>query len=129
MSIETSQSQDEAAVRKLAQTYFDALYDGRVDLFEAIFHPAAMLYCFTEAQPVIMTTEQYFQLVDGRASPASRGDPRFDEIVSLEIPTPATAHLRVRDAYLPKRFTDELGLVKTAGEWRIVSKIWHFTIS
>jgi hypothetical protein len=119
---------NESELRDLANKYFNALYTGDAILFERIFHPAAMLYCFTEATPVIMSVERYLDIVRGRASPASRKDPREDQIVSIEIPTPTTAHLRVREIFLPKQFTDELTLVKTVEGWKIVSKVWHFTI-
>jgi Putative lumazine-binding len=105
---------DEVALRELAEKYFDALYFGSADTFLEIFHSAAMLYCFTEQDPVIMNIEHYLQVVRGRVSPAARGDRREDQVVSLEIPTPMTAHLRVREIFLPKHFTDELTLVKTA---------------
>jgi hypothetical protein len=119
---------NESELRDVANKYFDALYAGDTTLFGEIFHPAAMLYCFTEESPVIMSVERYLETVRGRASPASREDPREDQIVSIEIPTPTTAHLRVREIFLPKQFTDELTLVKTAAGWKIVSKVWHFTL-
>ncbi len=119
---------DENAIRDIANTYFDALYNGDADLFAAIFHPAATLFCFADAAPVIMGVEDYLAIVRGRASPASRNDPRRDEIVLVEVPTPTTAHLRVREIFLPKQFTDELTLAKTPDGWRIVSKVWHYTL-
>ena len=119
---------DEKALQELAGKYFDALYFGNVDLFVEVFHPAAMLYCFAEREPVIMNVEKYLAVVKGRVSPAARGDRREDEIVTLEVATPTTAHLRVRELFLPKRFTDDLTLVKTADGWKIVSKVWHFTL-
>lgn len=119
---------DENAIRDIASKYFDALYTGNADLFEAIFHPDAKLFCFADSAPVIMGVEDYLAIVRGRASPASRNDPRKDEIVLVEVPTPTTAHLRVREIFLPKQFTDELTLVKTPDGWRIVSKVWHYTL-
>ena len=119
---------DENAIRDIANKYFDALYNGDADLFATIFHPAATLYSFADAAPVIMNVEDYLTIVRGRASPASRNDPRQDEIILLEVPTPTTAHLRVREIFLPKLFTDELTLVKTPDGWKIVAKVWHYTL-
>jgi hypothetical protein len=119
---------DENAIRDIATKYFDALYNGDADLFAVIFHPAAMLYCYADAASVVMNVEDYLTIVRGRASPASRNDPRRDEIVLVEVPTPTTAHLRVREIFLPKQFTDELTLAKTPDGWRIVSKVWHYTL-
>lgn len=119
---------DEAEIRQIAGKYFDALYHGNADLFAEIFHPAAMLYCFADATPVVMKIEDYLAVVRGRAAPASKSDPRKDEVVRIEIPTPMTAHLRVRELFLPKHFTDDLALVKTPDGWKIVSKIWNYTL-
>lgn len=119
---------DENAIRDIANKYFDALYNGDADLFATIFHPAATLYSFADTAPVIINVDDYLAIVRGRASPASRNDPRQDEIILLEVPTPTTAHLRVREVFLPKQFTDELTLVKTPDGWKIVAKVWHYTL-
>ncbi|EJB07013.1 hypothetical protein Rleg9DRAFT_5982 [Rhizobium leguminosarum bv. trifolii WSM597] len=119
---------DETSIREIARKYFDALYNGEADLFAEIFHPAAMLYCFADPTPIVMGVADYLAVVRGRASPASRQDRREDEILSVEVPTPTTAHLRLREIFLPKRFTDELTLAKTAEGWKIVSKVWHYTL-
>lgn len=119
---------EENAIRDIAKKYFDALYNGDADIFSEIFHPSAMLYCFADAAPVVMNVEDYLAIVRGRASPASRHDPRRDEILQVDVPTPTTAHLRVREIFLPKQFTDELTLAKTPDGWKIVAKVWHYIL-
>lgn len=116
------------AVIAIAGKYFDALYDGDAELFAEIFHPQARLFSCTNDDPVKMDVRAYLDLVRGRTSPADRGDPRCDEILSIELASPTTAHLRVRELFLPKRFTDELTLMKQAGRWSIVSKVWDFEL-
>ena len=116
------------AVLAVLQDYFDALYAGDADAFARILHPGARLFCATDGQMVTMDVPDYLALVRGREPPAARGDPRRDEIVSLDTPTPTTAHARVRELLLPKRFTDELTLLLIDGSWRIVSKVWHFEL-
>jgi Putative lumazine-binding len=108
--------------------YFDALYNGDADSFAEVFHPAARLFCGTGGTLLTMDVPQYLDLVRGRASPASRADRRADEIISLEMPTPTTAHVRVKELLLPKYFTDELTLVLVDQRWRVVSKVWHFEL-
>lgn len=115
-----------AAIAVLAQQYFDALYEGDADLFATLFHPAARLFCAANGDLVQMDVPQYLAVVRGRASPASRGDRRQDEIVCIDVASPTTAHLRTRELFLPKRFVDELTLVSVGGRWLIVSKVWHF---
>ncbi|MCX7350317.1 MAG: nuclear transport factor 2 family protein [Alphaproteobacteria bacterium] len=109
-------SSDVSACAKLAKDYFDALYTGDTGLFARIFPPDAMLWCVAA----------YLAIVAGREAPAARGDRREEAIMALSIPTPTTAHLRVRELFLPKRFTDDLTLLKQDGAWRIVAKVWDF---
>ncbi len=116
------------AITELAQQYFDALYFGDAALFAKIFHPQSGLHCNTNDEHVTMSVAQYLELVAGRESPAQRGDVRKDEILAIEISSPTTAVLRTRELFLPKLFTDELVLMKFAGEWKIIAKIWHFDL-
>jgi len=113
-------------IEALAQGYFDALYDGDTDRFAAIFHPEARLFSVGGGMETVLDLPQYLAIVAGRENPRDRGDPRRDEILSIDLPTPTTALLRTRELFLPKRFTDDLALVRGAGGWRIVSKIWDF---
>ena len=119
---------DFAAIEALAQRYFDALYDGDVEAFAALFHPAARLYSAGGGTTTIMDVPAYLAVVKGRVPPRVRRDRREDTVLSIARPTPTTAHLRVRELFLPKRFTDELTLMKEGGAWRIVSKVWDFEI-
>lgn len=108
------------------QGYFDALYDGSVEGFRAVFHPQAQLFTAEGGNTAALDFESYMQRVAGRAAPASRNDPRYDAVVSATIASPTTAHVRVRDALLPNRFVDELLLVKFPNGWKIVSKVYAY---
>jgi Putative lumazine-binding len=116
------------AIRQLLEKYFDALYRGDADLFAEVLHPKGRLFCSTDGQLLVMDVPEYLDVVRRRESPASRNDRREDEIVSIEVPTPTTAHVRVKELFLPKHFTDELTLLFVDDRWRIVSKVWHFTV-
>ena len=108
------------------QGYFDALYEGSVAGFRAVFHPQAQLFTAEGGNTAALDFESYMVRVAGRAAPASRNDPRHDSVVSATIASPTTAHVRVRDALLPNRFVDELVLVKFPDGWKIVSKVWAY---
>lgn len=114
------------AVLAVVQGYFDALYEGSVDGFRAVFHPQAQLFSSEGGNTAALGMDAYMERVAGRAVPAERGDPRYDEVVSLTLTSPSTAHVRVRDALLPNRFVDDLLLVKFADGWKIVSKVWAY---
>jgi len=122
------QSTDEAEVRAVISSYFDALYQGDVELFRRVLHPRARLYSATEGTLVDLDVDIYLGLVAGRPSPASRKDLRDDQVLTVEIASPTTAHARVKDMYLPKKFINELSFIKIEGRWQIAAKIWHFTI-
>jgi Putative lumazine-binding len=124
----SSNMQDEQQVRAVIEKYFDALYHGDTALFREVLHPRVQLFSATDGELVNLTLEPYMELVSGRPSPASRNDRREDEVLSVEIASPTTAHARVKDMYLPKKFTDELSFIKIDGKWRIIAKIWHFCI-
>lgn len=119
---------DIQAITALIQQYWNALYEGDVPAFQQVMHPAARLYCATDGELLHMDVASYLDLVQGRPSPASRQDARYDRILAIEVASPSTAHVRVEDAYLPRRFTDDLTLVKIDGRWWIVSKVWHYVV-
>ena len=116
------------AVAELAQKYFDALYHGDAGLFEELFHPEAHLYCNNGEDFVAMDVADYLDLVRNRANPVDRGQARQDEVLQIIVSTPTTAVLRTRELFLPKRFTDDLTLMKFKGKWRIIAKIWDFEV-
>ncbi len=111
---------------RVIQRYFDALYFGRPDWFNEVFHAQARLFSSTDDELVVLDLPLYLQRLSSREAPAQRNDPRVDEIISLEMPTPTTAHVRVRDLYLPQRYVDDMTLVFLDDSWKIVSKVWHY---
>lgn len=97
-------------------------------LFAKVFHPDARLCCAVSEGYVTMDVPKYLEIERNRESPAARGDRRRDEILSISMATPSTAHLRVRELFLPRRFTDELVLLRQDGQWRIVAKPRDFDL-
>jgi hypothetical protein len=116
------------ALLEVLRDYFDGLYDGDVDKLTGIYHERVRLYCPTDPELVELDLPTYLELVKNRPSPASRGDERFDRILELSVPTPTTAHARVQCAYLPKQFTDDLTFIHTPAGWKIIAKVWHYTL-
>ena len=106
--------------------YFDGIHHGDVELLGSVLHPEIRLVCRRDG--LTLDKQAYLVVVGGRPSAASRGDDRFDELLSLSSATPATAHVRARLAYLPKVFTDELVFVREDGRWQIIAKVWDYTL-
>ncbi|MBA8889226.1 4-oxalocrotonate tautomerase [Dokdonella fugitiva] len=106
--------------------YFDGLHHSDTARLRRVFHPAALYACATDGSLLLRTMDEYFPVVDARPSPASRGEPRHDRIVSIEFAGPVTAFARVECAIAPKAFVDFLTLVRLDGRWRILSKVFHY---
>lgn len=121
-------TQDYPEITNLMQTYFDGLYNSDTSRLEQVFHPDAIYACASDGELLHLTMADYFPIVDKRPSPASTGEPRRDEIVSIEFAGPVTALVRAHCAIGPKYFTDLLTLIKLDGRWQIISKVFHFDL-
>lgn len=110
------------------QDYFDGLHHSDTGRLRRVFHPEAHYYCATDGALNHLDMESYFAIVDRRASPASQGHSRTDRILAIEFAGPVTAFAKVECSIPPKHFTDLLTLVKLDGQWRIVAKVFHYTL-
>jgi 4-oxalocrotonate tautomerase len=108
--------------------YFDGLYHSDTDKLSEVFHPMAHYVCVTDGSFQRLTMDEYFPLVDGRPSPASRDDARHDRIVSIEFAGPVTAFVRAECVIGPKSFTDLLTFIRVDGKWQIISKVFHYDL-
>ncbi|RYD15270.1 MAG: nuclear transport factor 2 family protein [Lysobacteraceae bacterium] len=115
-------------VASVLADYFDGLYHGDTSRLRRVFHPAAQYACATDGVLLQLRMDAYFPIVERRPSPASRGEPRRDRIVSIEFAGPVTALARVECAIAPKSFTDLLTLVKLDGRWQIIAKVFHYEL-
>ena len=108
--------------------YCDGLHHSDADKLGQLFHPQAIYACGTEGSLTHLTMTEYLPMVAKRPSPASRGEPRRDRIVSIEFAGPVTALARVECAIGEKRFTDLLSFIKLDGRWRLIAKVFHFDL-
>jgi hypothetical protein len=117
-----------SAITEVLQLYFDGLYHSDTTRLASVFHPKALYACATEGALLHLGMQDYFPIVDKRPSPASRGEPRRDRIISIEFAGPVTAIARAECAIGPKFFTDLLTLVHLDGRWQIIAKVFHFDL-
>lgn len=115
-----------AEVAEALRDYLDGLYHSDTARLRRVFHPQAIYACATEGKLLHLTMEEYLPIVDKRPSPASRGEPRRDRIVSIAFAGPVTASVRLNCAIGEKYFTDLLTLVRLDGRWQIMAKVFHF---
>ena len=116
------------AVVEALGVYFDGLYHSDTQRLRRAFHPQARYACATDGTLLHLGMDEYFAIVDKRPSPASRGEQRRDRIISIEFAGPVTAFARVECAIGEKFFTDLLSFVRLDGEWRILSKVFHYDL-
>lgn len=114
-----------AEVIPVLNRYFEGLYRSDTAILRQVFHPAALYACASDGALLTLRMDEYFPIVDKRPSPASRGDPRTDRIVSIEFAGPVTAMARVQCSILPRHFIDLLTLVRVDGRWQVISKVFH----
>ncbi|MCP4620257.1 MAG: nuclear transport factor 2 family protein [Bradyrhizobium sp.] len=119
----------EDEIRAALSDYFDVVYWGDISKINKIYHPAARLYCASGDQFTTMSVEEYAKLVQGRESPAQKGEERQDVIEKIEMLAPTMARARVRERMHPKLFTDELIFLFVDKKWSIVAKAWHYDLA
>lgn len=117
-----------AEIAAVLALYFDGLYHSDAGKLAQVFHPQAIYACGTQGGLNLLTMDAYLPMVAGRPSPASRGEPRRDRILSVEFAGPVTAFARVECAIGEKRFTDLLSFIRLDGGWRLISKVFHFDL-
>lgn len=115
-------------VMSVLTDYFNGLYNSDTSMLSKVFHPMAHYVCVTDGTFLRLTMDEYFPIVDRRPSPASRNEPRYDRIVSIEFAGPVTALARVECSIGPKFFTDFLTFVFINERWQIISKVFHYDL-
>jgi Putative lumazine-binding len=117
-----------AEITAVMTDYFDGLYFSDTNRLRRVFHPDAQYACATDGSLTLLSMDAYFPIVDARASPASRSEPRADRILSIEFAGPVTAFVRAECSIGPKRFIDFLTFIRLDDEWRIIAKVFHFDL-
>lgn len=107
------------------QLYFDSLYHCDTEMLNDVFHPSSSLFDADNGTLFVEPIESFSADVGGRVSPASKNQPREDEILSVDFLSPLSATVKIRLRAHKNVFVDHLGFVRTEHGWRIVSKIWH----
>jgi hypothetical protein len=106
--------------------YFDGLHFADSKRLAQVFHPQAQYVCVTDGTLLYRDLADYFAVVDARISPASKGETRRDEVMSIEFAGPVTARAMLHCSIGDRFFTDFLTLIKLDGRWQIVSKVFHY---
>ncbi|HEY1075574.1 MAG TPA: nuclear transport factor 2 family protein [Fontimonas sp.] len=117
-----------AEITALLVDYFDGLHFSDSARLARVFHPAAQYICATQGRLQHLDMPSYFAIVDRRTSPASRGEPRADRILAIELVGSTAASARVECAIGERHFKDLLSLIHLDGRWQIIAKVFDYTL-
>lgn len=115
-----------AEVVAVLQQYLDGLHQSDTQRLRCVFHPKAVYATASQEKPLVLGMDDYFPIVDARPSPASKGEARTDEIVSIEFVGPVTASATLRCSIQPRHFVDRLTLIHLEDRWQIAAKVFHW---
>lgn len=120
--VPSTQSDDEAGVRRALQFYIAGHATGVADTMAKAFHPDAELKFVRNSQYTRRPLAEYLTGFSGR--PAADEARRTRRIVAMDITgTSAVAKLELDHGAV--LLTDYVQLLKIDGEWKIVHKIFH----
>jgi hypothetical protein len=113
---------DIETIEKVVWTYLDGLHEGDTAKLAQAFHEVSHLYSMENGGVADLPRAKWLEFVKGRPSAKSRGLPRTDRIISIDLSGPETSFVKLECSIPPRYFTDYLLLLKLEEGWRIVSK-------
>lgn len=123
----SNQREDTSAIHDMIQTYLDALYHADVSKLASVIRDDGLYVSTSPDDYLNRTIPEYLAVVSMRQSPASQGETRNEEIVSIEFAGDTMAFVRLNMSMMGRSYTDFLTLYKDAGQWQIISKIFTYT--
>lgn len=112
-------------LREFLADYFEVLQTQDMALFDRVFHKDCVLYSQQDGALVVRPFAVYREMVQGRQSPASRGCPRSEDVLLLDVLSPTMATAKVRLRLFDHIMEDHLNLMKHEGRWMIYAKHFH----
>lgn len=116
------------AIVDLLKRYYDALYRCDTALLATVFHASSHYFTASNGELLHLDMQSYFPIVEQRTSPESSGESYAFSIDSIELAGSVTAIARMQCSMLGKDFIDLLTLIKLEGEWKIIAKVFHYTV-
>jgi len=118
--------QDLADVASVLEAYFEGLYRADSNKLAEVFHRDARYVNTIEGDYMNYSIPEYFDIIDHRTPPASRGETRSDRIISVEFGGPRMAFAKVEMTMLGRTYLDFLTLIYDDGKWWIISKVFSY---
>ena len=105
--------------------YFDLMFDSDVSRFDQVFAPSAQLHGLRDGQLRLLPAQDYRQALASRTSPKSKGAPRLQEILLVDIASITQALVKVRVRIDTLQYLDYLSYHYSNDDWRITAKSFH----
>ena len=108
-----------------AQRYFDLMYDNDVSRFDEVFATSAQLHGLIDAAVRVLPAREYKAILAATPSPASKGAPRLEGILFVDVASPTQAMIKVRVRIDAIQYVDYLSYHRIDGTWLITAKSFH----
>ena len=112
-------------IQAFLNDYFEVLQTQDMALFDRVFHPSAVLYSAQDGALVVRHVPAYRENEQQRQSPQSKGSPRQEEVLMVDLLSPTMAVVKVRLRLFDNIMEDHLNLMKHDGRWMIYAKHYY----
>ncbi|MCP3385174.1 MULTISPECIES: nuclear transport factor 2 family protein [unclassified Bradyrhizobium] len=120
-----TESPDVAPLLEAVERYFKLMYDNDVSQFDRVFALTAQLHGFRDAELRILPAADYRRMLASTPSPQSRNAQRLQEILLLDLASPAQALVKVRVRIDVLQYIDYLAFHRISGIWLITAKSFY----
>ena len=115
---------DQSEIDALMQRYVDGLHQSDSAILRTVFHPELAYVNATSGNHEFMGLEAYMARIDGRESPASRGEPRNGVVERVTLKGGRIGLIEARMTMLGRNYQDLLTLIRVDGEWKVLTKVF-----
>ena len=118
-------SKEVEQVREVIQRYITGTYQADVEMLAGVFHPQAHMTGYLGDNLLLGTPEPFLQDMGSAPSMASQKDAYQAEIESIRIEGNVAAVVVSETGFRGSAtLVDFFHLIKTDGEWKIISKLF-----
>lgn len=108
------------------EDYFEGLYRANSQTLESLFHKDARYVNTVAGDYMNYSLLEYLSIVRLRKSPASLGQSRDDNIISIDFDGENMCFAKLSMTMLGRKYLDYLTLIFIDSDWQIVSKVFSY---
>lgn len=114
-----------APLLEAVERYFTLMYDNDVSQFDHVFAQTAQLHGIRDAELRILPIRDYRTLLASTPSPKFKDAPRLQEVLLIDVVSPAQALVKVRVRIDVLQYVDYLAYHRINDTWLITAKSFH----